>query len=280
MAFVKLDCGMLNSTLWIDREGRELFITALLMAEPYELTTPTPQLQTRSLEPTGFLIPVGWYGFVPAAGSGIIRRSGMTHEDGYLALERLAQPDAESRSPEFEGRRLVRIDGGYLILNYDKYRQKDHTAAERSKRYRARKMSRVANVTSRVASRSVTQEEVEVEVEGRRRRRESKPNPSCASSMRVSDNFALFWTAYPKKRSKGAALKAWTALRPDAALVAAILVGVRRAVASPDWQRDRGQYIPHPATWLRARGWEDEPDQVPVTGIDAWLAEQQAQGER
>jgi hypothetical protein len=42
----------------------------------------------------------------------------------------------ESRTPDFDGRRLVRVDGGYVALNFAKYREKDHTAAERSKRYR------------------------------------------------------------------------------------------------------------------------------------------------
>ncbi len=26
----------------------------------------------------------------------------------------------------------------------------------------------------------------------------------------------------------------------------------------PQWLKDGGQFIPHPATYLRARGWEDE----------------------
>lgn len=27
---------------------------------------------------------------------------------------------------------------------------------------------------------------------------------------------------------------------------------------SDQWQRDNGQYIPYPATWLNGRRWEDE----------------------
>jgi hypothetical protein len=27
---------------------------------------------------------------------------------------------------------------------------------------------------------------------------------------------------------------------------------------SEQWQRDNGQYIPHPSTWLNQRRWEDE----------------------
>jgi hypothetical protein len=29
-------------------------------------------------------------------------------------------------------------------------------------------------------------------------------------------------------------------------------------VASEQWRRDDGRFIPHPATWLNQRRWEDE----------------------
>ena len=142
MSFVKLDCGMLDSTLWPDREGRELFITALLMARPVEFREIRRQLEVRTLEETGFEVPPGFYGFVAAAGSGIIRRAGMEMEAGLAALERLGSPEPDSRTPDFEGRRLVRVDGGYVALNYSKYREKDHTSAERSRRYREKKFGK------------------------------------------------------------------------------------------------------------------------------------------
>ena len=180
MAFVKLDCGMLDSTIWIDRDARELFITALLMAEPRELVEPAKQIEVRTLNETGFIVPPGWYGFVPAAGIGIIRRAGMEPEKGFAALERLGNPEKDSRTPDFEGRRLVRIDGGYLALNFDKYRQKDYTSAARSRRYRERnssKPSRVSNVASRVASRSVTQAEAEAEAKAEAKGEAVKKSP-------------------------------------------------------------------------------------------------------
>lgn len=154
---------MLDSTIWFDRDAREVFITALLMAEPIELREEVEAINVRSLEKTGFTVPVGWYGKVGAAGSGIVRRAGLEIDHGLDALERLGEPEKESRTPDFGGRRMVRVDGGYLILNYDKYRQKDHTAAERSRRYREKRLSRVTNVAQRVTSRSVTQAEAEAE---------------------------------------------------------------------------------------------------------------------
>lgn len=148
MAFVKLDCGMLDSTIWFDREARELFITALLMAEPYEVKEPIGQLEIRTLENTGFVVPPGWYGFIRAAGVGIIKRAGMEVESGLSALERLGSPENDSRTPDFEGRRLVRVDGGFIALNFVKYREKDHTAAERSRRYRQRKLKQIPRVSN------------------------------------------------------------------------------------------------------------------------------------
>ena len=82
-----------------------------------------------------------------------------------------------------------------------------------------------------------------------------KSTPSCASD---DARFVEFWTAYPRKKSKGQALKAWKRLAPSADLLRAILTAITTAKASQDWKRDNGQFIPYPATWLNARGWEDE----------------------
>jgi hypothetical protein len=62
----------------------------------------------------------------------------MDMEEGLSALERLGSQDKESRSHAFEGRRLVRVDGGYIVLNFQVYRERDHTSADRSRRYRER----------------------------------------------------------------------------------------------------------------------------------------------
>ena len=147
MAFAKLDVAILNSTLWIDRDARDLFITALLMAAPQDYPEPVPQIAVRSLDETGWKAPAGWYGFVPAAGVGIIRASGCPLEEGYKGLERLGSPEPDSRSQEFEGRRMIRVDGGFMVLNYMKYRDRDHSAADRMRRLRARKKAKRDGVT-------------------------------------------------------------------------------------------------------------------------------------
>lgn len=84
--------------------------------------------------------------------------------------------------------------------------------------------------------------------------RVSKDTLVCANS----DGFEAFWATYPKKKSKGQALSAWKKLKPDSSLQAMILKAIENQKRSPDWQKDKGQYIPYPATWLNAMAWEDE----------------------
>ncbi len=163
MPFVKLDSGILESTLWIDRALRDVFITALLMAEPYEARTPLQTYEIGSLKQSGFVVPAGWYGFVAAADSGIIRRALVEYSEGMDALKRLGEADGSSRSAEFEGRRMVRVDGGFVILNYAKYREKDYTGAERQARWRERNKGR--NGSNGVIVTPVTQAEAEVYTE-------------------------------------------------------------------------------------------------------------------
>jgi hypothetical protein len=139
LPFVKLDCAILSSTIWYDADARIIFLTALLMAEPRHFTEPVAQIEVRSLEFTGFSAPPGWYGFVPAAGVGIAHRAGIDQKAGLDALERLGNPELDSRSRKHDGRRLIRVNGGYIVLNYQDYRDRDYTQAERARRYRERK---------------------------------------------------------------------------------------------------------------------------------------------
>ena len=74
--------------------------------------------------------------------------------------------------------------------------------------------------------------------------------------------FDEFWAAYPRKTGKGEAKKAWAKIRPDAELLQQILAAVEWQSKCDQWQRDNGQYIPYPATWLNQQRWEDEDVQI------------------
>jgi hypothetical protein len=70
--------------------------------------------------------------------------------------------------------------------------------------------------------------------------------------------FEIFWKAYPRKMAKGAAFKAFAAVTAGK-YMDAILKALEWQKRSPEWLKERGAFIPHPATWLRAHRWEDEP---------------------
>lgn len=197
MPFVKLDTGILDSTLWFEREARELFITALLMAQPREITESIPQLKVTEIEATGFVVPPGWYGWVSAAGIGIIRKAGMDRDTGLKALTELGNPDTESRSADYGGRRLVRVDGGFVVLNYIKYRERDATTADRSRRWRQRQKEIREKQSESVAPRRDTtatdthrhqaEAEVEVEVEALKATPKAKARFQRPSLQELSD---------------------------------------------------------------------------------------------
>jgi hypothetical protein len=68
------------------------------------------------------------------------------------AVQILSSPDEFSRTPEHEGRRIEVIQGGWRILNYERYRNSYQsgrgTSAERTRRYRSKKKETKKNGTN------------------------------------------------------------------------------------------------------------------------------------
>jgi hypothetical protein len=72
-------------------------------------------------------------------------------------------------------------------------------------------------------------------------------------------DFEIFWAAYPKKEAKKDAETAWMKVEaPVETLLAALAIKVK----CDDWLKAKGQFIPLPATWLRAKRWEDEAPSI------------------
>lgn len=88
---------------------------------------------------------------------------------------------------------------------------------------------------------------------------ETPPKPPA---KKAEDDFAMFWAVYPKKQDKQNALKAWKKLNPDAQTQRKIILAIQAQRASPQWQKEAGQYIPMPSTWLNGHRWEDQPTQI------------------
>lgn len=85
-----------------------------------------------------------------------------------------------------------------------------------------------------------------------REKRSAKPADS------EPEVFAEFWQQYPHKVAKPAALKAWNKLKPSGRLLDDLMAGLATQKNSDQWRKNGGEFIPHPATWLNNRRWEDE----------------------
>jgi len=66
-----------------------------------------------------------------------------------------------------------------------------------------------------------------------------------------SDDFDAFYLAYPRKVSKANARKAWEKNKCNLTEILPALEQHKKGWKDP-------LYIPHPATWLNQRRWEDE----------------------
>lgn len=105
--FVKLFGSILESTVWGQpAEVRLVWITMLAMADSR--------------------------GRVYASIPGLAHRARVDVPDVERALAVFLAPDPYSRTPDYEGRRVEPIDGGWRLLNHGKYRDKRNDADRRS----------------------------------------------------------------------------------------------------------------------------------------------------
>lgn len=74
----------------------------------------------------------------------------------------------------------------------------------------------------------------------------------------ITDRFDRFWNEYPRHVSKQNAFKAFEKLNPDDQLLEVMIKAVEQQKKSEQWTKDGGQFIPHPATWINQKRWEDE----------------------
>lgn len=84
--------------------------------------------------------------------------------------------------------------------------------------------------------------------------------------------FDQFWEAYPHKKSKGQAEKAFARLNPDDLMLERMLRAIRYQADHRKQLQASGHFVPehkHPSTWISAKAWEDElapVQQRPLTG--------------
>jgi hypothetical protein len=144
--FVKLYGSILDSTIWLEPlPTKVVWITMLAMADAD--------------------------GCVVSSIPSLAKRAGVAREDCLTALATLAAPDPDSKTSDHEGRRIERVDGGWLILNHRKYRDMrtdtQIATAERVRKYRERNKQgvTVTNVTQANAKKRAVRTEAEAYTE-------------------------------------------------------------------------------------------------------------------
>lgn len=116
--YVKLFGTILDSSIWAQPgDTRLVWITMLAMADKD--------------------------GYVRASPSGLAHRARVSLKACRAALKVLSSPDRESSSPEYGGRRIEAVEGGWQLLNYTKYREirteEQLKAAARQRSHRLRR---------------------------------------------------------------------------------------------------------------------------------------------
>jgi hypothetical protein len=159
------------------------------------------------------------------------------------AIEILSLPDTRSRSLADEGRRIKRVDGGYFIVNYEKYRKfsySDNPESVRKREYRERKEDGVSGHFGTCPGHSA-----------------SASASASASVLELDKEFALFWELYPIHVAKQDALKAFKALRRKGITwpeIESATMGYRTVLKRKETPKD---YVQYPATFLRNEKWKD-----------------------
>ncbi len=231
--YSKLFGSIITSTIWReDKETKILWITMLALKD-----------KNGNVE-----------GSVP----GLADMARLTIEETLEALEKLRSPDPHSRTKENEGRRIEDVDGGWVVLNHQKYRDKMN-ADERREYLRVKQVEHRAKVSTLVNQRqllstpSTPSTHADADTYSEAKTKKKPPNPLKGEC----DGFDLFWSEYPNKQAKLAAKRAWLKIKPDER--ADVMSGVVRWKRSESWLKDDGQFIPHPATFLNQRRFEDSP---------------------
>ena len=83
------------------------------------------------------------------------------------------------------------------------------------------------------------------------------PEPDTPRT-RASEHFDRFWSAYPRKTAKRDAERAFRRLDPGPEQLDEMLSAIARQRLWSQWQQG---YIPHPATWINGKRWQDEEPQ-------------------
>jgi hypothetical protein len=228
-------------------------------------------------------------GVVDMTARAIAGRTNVPLEVVQRALDALEQPDPESRTPDEDGRRIVRLDAhrnwGWRVVNYEKYSaiRDEDSRREYMKSYmrkwrnpEAQSVSSCKQVLTPVSSGKPSLAPVPVPVPVDIKTKTvadapvlslEAPKEKTASGKHSQGEIERVRLAYPLKKAPGAARKAISkALERIAARgesdPAAFLIGrIDTWKASRESDAAAGRFVPsypYPATWFNGECYDEE----------------------
>jgi hypothetical protein len=187
-------------------------------------------------------------------------------EAGYLTVEQARTEDGKL------------ADGSDYILHRTVCRENRETGNPATCSSATKRDSLKENPTKREDSVTEVTDTLEVDQESPD---EKEPDDAPAvPSVKASlpDGFEEFWTAYPRKIAKKAAMSKYRSALKARHSAESIMSGLVRSIA--EWKREdrAAEFIPHPATWLNQERFTDGAEEraVPQVADDlsnpvAWL---------
>ena len=240
--YAKLFSSITESSLWCvgSKEARLLFVSMLARADAS--------------------------GVVEASLPGLAKIASLTIKETEAALTELTLPDVYDRSGKAEGRRVLKVEGGWALVNFNVYRERRNEDERREYMRTYMKNYRDANVNkSKQSKPPLAQAEAEAEATTLTTLSTSSPlAPSvCKKKQQAkvdhSAEAIAIYELYPRKVARPAALKAIAK-----ALGKCGFESLKKAVLSfaTSCAGKDAQYIPHPATWFNQERWADQPAQT------------------
>lgn len=186
---------------------------------------------------------------------GIMRSTGATNDDMNILLMRKFVISFES------GVIVIRHWRLHNYIQSDRYKPTVYTK-ERKMLSESKGVYELDTNCIQTVSNLDTQVRLGKDRTGKDRIEEDKDTLTLKGSSVCASDFERFWSAYPKKRNKETARKAFKKLKGVS--IDTLLEAIEKQKCSQDWLKDGGQYIPYPATWLNAGGWENEETETNV----------------
>lgn len=197
------------------------------------------------------------FGSIP----GLANRARVPVEDARIAIEAFLSVDPDSRTKDFEGRRIEEVDGGWLLLNYAKYRaiQNAETIKESKRKYitarrKREKEEKAQNVEKSVDNVEVASTQVDIgrdikEVDRELEKKEKKRSATLgvAAAVLVDAGFdqgtAEEFIAYKKSAKAPLTSRAWLDHQAEAKKAGWTASKAAEKVMAKGWKGFEAKYV-------------------------------------